>query len=582
MPKSADSHRKEFHSAEHKLPYNGGKVKVSRRLDGKLPCPCGSELHARYSFKKLTALARLPQHPLPAESPHADHNASDSNRLPPSSLSGSLPLANEPRTATSRFDTSSLTTSETSLASNGEDFDMDERGTYQGTGGLLRQAGVETVAEGEDEQGFGRGGYASEAGSDSDEGSGYQDEFPEAADEDHALDELDVGATSTTILAIEAHSVLSKFNVLVEPVYRLCICTECNKPVQFNHMHQHQWQTHYKGLNLPSELRLPSKTVLLSLLVAVGADRPQEVPCEGIPSIQGIETVLGYRCLNTGCGGAVFGNSRSLRRHHADAHPDVEVGYRQSIRVPCQPLSVFRKNLRYVEIIPDPEFKSLALLAIEQSASTCNLLENSEVFNVASNEREKNAVFAQSRWDELLEGVNIAALRKTISTPDLQAFTSFRRLRSVAREYYEEVSKSIPQIPVLVRRYIASSNPKSLAVPSDLKHKPFRRPQELKTIIEDAFRTAQFLAFLITTNQFPVDSFPVPLHPSLEAQLKTLARELEDDNCTISHLKETFHDSVWFLLSRPSDEYIRDELMCPFTRFLIAVNLKDSGAFVRA
>lgn len=101
-------------------------------------------------------------------------------------------------------------------------------------------------------------------------------------------------------------------------------------------------------------------------------------------------------------------------------------------------------------------------------------------------------------------------------------------------------------------------------------------------MIEDAYRTAQFVAFLITTNQFPVDSFPVPLHPSVEAQLKTLATELGDETCTISHLKNTFHESVWFILSRPSDEYIRHELMCPFTRFLIAVNLKQSGSFVRA
>ncbi|GAV98674.1 dna partial [Lentinula edodes] len=571
---TADSHRKEFHSAAHKLPHNGLKVKVSRRPDGKLPCPCGSELHARYSFKKLTALTRLRPHPLPEESPHADHDVTDSDTLPPSSHSNSVPFVDVPLIPTS----GSNNGASQALPSN--DIEMQKGCTGEGTGEPVRLNVVAIVAAGEDEEEFGGIGDRSTGGGDicgddqgSEEGSEYQDEPPETTSD---VNEMDIDSTSTHTTAAHAHSLLAKFNILVEPVYRLAICTECNRPVPFNHMREHQWQTHYKGLNLPSELRLPSKAVVLSLLGVLGADCPEEIPYEAIPRIQGIETVPGYRCLNTGCGGAVFGKSRSLRRHHAEAHSDVEVGNRQTIRVTCQPLSVFRKDLRYVEIIPDPKCKSKSLLSIEQSASACNLLENPEVFNTASNEREKNAVFAQSRWDELLEGVNIAALRQTISTPDLPTLASFKRLRLVAREYYEDVSKSIGQVPVLVRRYIASSNP------NDLKHKPFRRPQEVKTVIEDAYRTAQFVAFLITTHQFPVDSFPVPLHPSLQAQLKTLRTEVEDENCTISQLKETFHESVWLILSCPSDEYLRDELMCPFTRFLIAVNLKDSGAFVRA
>ncbi|KAJ3990756.1 hypothetical protein F5050DRAFT_1716640, partial [Lentinula boryana] len=68
-----ENHRKEFHSEEHKFPYNGKKVKTSRREDGKLPCPCGVELHARFSFKKLRALITRPgPHPGPHESPFPD------------------------------------------------------------------------------------------------------------------------------------------------------------------------------------------------------------------------------------------------------------------------------------------------------------------------------------------------------------------------------------------------------------------------------------------------------------------------------------------------------------------------------
>ncbi|KAH7880194.1 uncharacterized protein C8R40DRAFT_1079401, partial [Lentinula edodes] len=576
----------------------GIKVKVLRRLDGKLPCPCSSELHARYSFKKLTALTRLPQHPPPEESPHADHDIAGRDPLADSSLSNSPLSVDGPPASRSTLDPSTLSNTPTSPPFTADKIAMEEFNAPE----VTMEEVVEKGADGEYEVGsegisdgftcpsgtyegtscmiFSPGRFCSTKNSVDDQRSNdaseSEDDPPEIVDEEDETEAMDVDLPLTVVTPPQAHSLLAKFNIAVEPVYHLSICTECNKPVPFDHIRQHQWMRHYKGLNLPFELRLPKKIDILSMLVLLGADRPEAVPHEAVPRIQGIETIQGYRCLNEGCSGAVFWKSRSLRRHHTDVHPDVEVGNRQSIRVCCQPLSVFRKNLRYVEIIPDPEIKSLALLAIEHSASTCNLLETSQVFNVTSNEREKNAVFAQSRWDELLEGVNITDLRKTISTPASHALTTFERLRSVAREYYEEVSKSISQIPVLVRRYIASSNP------NDLKHKPFRRPQEVKTVIEDAYRTAQFVAFLITTNQFPVDSFPVPLHPSLEAQLKTLATELADETCSISHLKNTFHETVWYILSRPSDEYIRHELMCPFTRFLIAVNLKQSGSFVRA
>ncbi|KAH7868512.1 uncharacterized protein C8R40DRAFT_1074735 [Lentinula edodes] len=589
---NTESHRKEYHSTEHKLLYNGIKVKVSRQPEGKLPCPCGSERHARYSFKKLTALTRLPQHPLPDESPHPDHDIAGSNTSPTSlsslpttsSLSVSLATVAASLASTSHSDPSTLSTSASLLACDVEDekdVEMEEGDAPERAGDLMSEDVFEKVDGGEDEEerggvgdDFTSAGGASEDDQGSDKGSEYEDEPPESTNGEndmeglHADDDLALVDAEIPKSEQQALNYLARFNIIVEPAYRLTICTECNKPTLFAHVRSHQWEKHYKGLVLPSELRLPSKYELRQCLVLLGADQPRPVPQHPISRIQGIEIADGFKCAVLGCVNAVFGSSRSLRRHQLEVHTNVQPGDRKSVRVPCQPLSVFRKDLRYVEVVPEPQYKSLVLRSIEQAADSCKLLEHSDIFSVTSNEREKNAVFAQTRWDQLLEGVNITHLRQSISTPERHSFQSFERLRAVAREYYEEVSKKLPNLPILVR--------------SDLKHKPFRRPQELKTVIEDAHRTAQFVAFLITTNKTPVDSFPVPLHSSLRTQLKTFTKELEDENSTISHLKDTFHESVWMILSRPSDEYIRNELMCPFTRFLIAVNLKDSGAFVRA
>ncbi|KAJ3809497.1 hypothetical protein F5876DRAFT_66404, partial [Lentinula aff. lateritia] len=146
---TGEAHRKEYHSTAHSFRYQGIKVKVFRRLDGKLPCPCRSELHARYSFKKLTALTRLPQHPLPEESPHADHDIAGRDPLPDSSFSNSGPSVHGPLAPTSSFDPSTLSTRPTSPALDAEKSEMAEPDAHE----VRKEWWVEKVAESEYEGG---------------------------------------------------------------------------------------------------------------------------------------------------------------------------------------------------------------------------------------------------------------------------------------------------------------------------------------------------------------------------------------------------------------------------------------------
>ncbi|KAJ3858115.1 hypothetical protein EV359DRAFT_88233 [Lentinula novae-zelandiae] len=67
------NHRAEYHSLGHGFIYLGTLVRVNRRSDGKIPCPCGLESHSRYSFKKLTALNKQNPHPGPEALEWSDH-----------------------------------------------------------------------------------------------------------------------------------------------------------------------------------------------------------------------------------------------------------------------------------------------------------------------------------------------------------------------------------------------------------------------------------------------------------------------------------------------------------------------------
>ncbi|KAJ4478863.1 hypothetical protein C8J55DRAFT_561225 [Lentinula edodes] len=153
-----ESHRKEFHSVEHRFSYNGQKVKVSRRADGKLPCPCGSETHARYSFKKLTSLTRLLRHPFAHESPHPDHRLDGliSAKDPFSStpVDSSMSITSQPLDCTSHSPASRsrYTPASTSTIPQDEDFPsaMDIEAVKEVRGGWSKRRASEASVDVED------------------------------------------------------------------------------------------------------------------------------------------------------------------------------------------------------------------------------------------------------------------------------------------------------------------------------------------------------------------------------------------------------------------------------------------------
>ncbi|KAJ3879204.1 hypothetical protein F5051DRAFT_438943 [Lentinula edodes] len=592
------NHRAEYHSLGHGFNYLGTVVRVHRRGDGKIPCPCGDESHARYSFKKLTALNKQLPHPGPEASEWSDHPLdTTANPPPPPPSSSPIPASphiehaasfssHDPQRSSQQHSPAEATLSPPpNLPGFALETPQGSDMSQEGSEGVPRiddnverldlGTGVEIEVNEDIEMRDGVGELVEDGDSTGDEGSSEEEEL---SDDD--AQQTDDSMAIDGVPRQDATNSLARFNTLVEPAYRLVVCMECAIPVRMDDMHTHQKTKHFKNLHLPQELKLPSRAEFRSLAVALDADKPIAVPIGPIPRIRGVQIVQGLKCAILGCVGAVFGvsqgKSRPLQRHQLRDHPEVAIADRRSVAVSCHPLSSSRKDRRFIEVLSSTNSSSRSQHHIEEAAYSCSLLEHEQVFTVASNDREKNAVFAQSRWDEVLDGVNLTSLMATISSSKRDAFLSFKRLKAMTREYYKEVTERLPMLPVLTRRYLLSSSS------SNLKYQPFRRPQDLKTIIEDSDRTAQFIAFLIVHINSPVDSFPIPLHPEVKAHLQTLSHILLNESTPDSELGNAIHEAVWLILSRPSDQYIQNELMCPFTRFIIAATLNESGTFVRA
>ncbi|KAK1234421.1 hypothetical protein PQX77_002380 [Marasmius sp. AFHP31] len=350
---------------------------------------------------------------------------------------------------------------------------------------------------------------------------------------------MDVDEDTTDERKGEAVSALRTWGIAIEPTYHLIICIQLN--IQSTVMHQVNFA--YPRFHNPSSSQ------------NTGCFLPFRDPCWMCRTFKG----------------------HKENPHWRSDHKSVPTSERSHTRVDCQQFGSLPDKVTYVKIHSIIPVTSAARQQMRSFAEKHDLFNPSEVFNVSDNSGHENPVFSQTKWARVLQDVHMGQLRSSALPADVDNEKSLERLRLGLRSYYEEAVEVLPSLPILTRRYLHSSNPES-----DLKSQPFRQPQEHKTILKDSDCIARFLSFLIRTHHDPIDNFPVVLHPEAHQLLDSLVEKLEDSMSNEEELKVLLHDVVWKILSTPSDEFRRDELMCPFTRFLIAVHVVDNhGTFAK-
>lgn len=123
----------------------------------------------------------------------------------------------------------------------------------------------------------------------------------------------------------------------------------------------------------------------------------------------------------------------------------------------------------------------------------------------------------------------------------------------------------------------------------ELKQIPFRHPQELGTLERNADYAATFLVFLLKHQLNPNSQYSVVIHPQTFQCLNVvnqLAIAISKENISDEKLQQLvlpIHEAMWSILRHSPLEANEDEMMDPFTRFLIASCLQDDfGTFLKA
>ncbi|KAE9382935.1 hypothetical protein BT96DRAFT_1009846 [Gymnopus androsaceus JB14] len=536
------NHAMLYHSKRHKIMFEGKSYEIVVRPDGKTPCPCGKEGHARYKWALVLQMCKLESHPDEDDQTYAD--------IAPQV---SVPLANDLEVATPPQPPllPDIATSSKSELPVGEDFMQ-----------------VDTTLEGDepiDSNDNHLNGQSEDVEEDEDDDY-ISDEEEEPLVEDFPMSSLDASVLSGQSEE-EIRSWLAVYGIMVDSLHRMIICVECGGVAQFHEIVPHKHKSHFSNstFTLP-ETRLPPAEKILAAIASLGGSEPSRPdPANGpFSPIPGVEVVSkGRKCTVDGCVGRVFPHQRRLREHQQLDHPELPVHKRSRDIVPCQALSLFRgKNRIFIEVT-EPELPVFdGLSQFRDAADKMDLFAVDAIYVQAEHESEKGPVLSQTRWDELLVDVDFRSLRRTAQFEYLSRQADFARLYPAVKSYFAEIVPRISSLPVLTRRYVL--DPRA-AVP---QNKPFRAPQEASTVLRYSVQISNFLGFLITHLIHPLANFPVPLHSTVQTALHELLSNLRLESVLQSELQALIHRALWLLLEHPSMEYLRNDRMCPFTRFL--------------
>ncbi|KAJ3739128.1 hypothetical protein DFH05DRAFT_1595951 [Lentinula detonsa] len=383
--KDALDHKLSYHSTSHDIKYRGSTVRIGRRSDGKIPCPCGDEKHSRYNWRMVYRMcqSRKTGHPDPDDQTWADIPAQLQAQVNITTWTWkSIPLYLLKKYAH-----------------------------------LWNKMQLIMLIE-----------KLSVYGSDGEE---------EPASENEQPMDVDPGTSSFSNQPSDStREYLAQYGIGVDPIYHLVICLECEGIADVDTIVAHRKADLARGSLKLTKTRLPPTSDILDAISSLSVTKSRRPhPSEGpIVPISGVCVSDGLKCIVPGCTGKVFSGSRLMRKHQEEDHPDLAVASRTRVKVKCQALCLFHNAKRkYIEVFSKEEPAFDGFDQLQKVADGCGLFTVEAVYTPASGEREKPSVLAQTRWDDLVAGVDLPALISSASPAEHAKSKPFVNLRALAR-----------------------------------------------------------------------------------------------------------------------------------------------------
>jgi hypothetical protein len=254
---------------------------------------------------------------------------------------------------------------------------------------------------------------------------------------------------------------LEKRGILVEDRYNLTICVDCNACIKHDAIYGHRHARH-SHLKLDFD-RLGPKTSLINHLENLGAHCPRSLPPTLSSPLPVIPVIKAFRCAIPGCvDSKIFRTKKHFSAHCREQHPKVPRQHRLHTKPYAQRIGQFRGGVYYVEVI-EPSLQEVhpKVEEILRHSTDLGIGVKGETYNALPNVRGKTEFLAQTKWDLILEDVNLSQLRLMVAPPNPTCDFIHIRLRDIVRQYYQDIAERLEvMLPCLVLRYLHSTNPK--------------------------------------------------------------------------------------------------------------------------
>lgn len=170
------------------------------------------------------------------------------------------------------------------------------------------------------------------------------------------IDDIPTINSDSAIVEETNHRLLG-YLLRVDPNYNRIICLICYSLVPFQRIHAHAHK-HTQETNhfLPPERRIPSQEILQDLFWRLNAHQPLSLGNAPIPPFEGIPVTVEYQCMLPEClkENIIFSEKKRIFIHFNQHHPSYTIHDQPIKEVLCQPLSTYKNERVYQEVIYMP------------------------------------------------------------------------------------------------------------------------------------------------------------------------------------------------------------------------------------
>jgi Orsellinic acid/F9775 biosynthesis cluster protein D len=264
--------------------------------------------------------------------------------------------------------------------------------------------------------------------------------------------EVEEEEKASEIMSDVGMDVLNPIPIRVDGLYNLVVCTDCGIGLPYEWVsghfrHQHRIKKSMEELNKVLDLEQDTMTLeeAMDWIKSIWVARA----VQGIPVHEGLKCTKCMYCVK---------ETQGTRNHFTQKHKGLKMkDYTEKCKVQC----IFKGILKKYIQIEEPEGMEMDVQGDSDWITAVNQEFGESIANIKvasgrhrSNLRLMNAFIAKTRWDSLVENMDMEVIVKMAAMPMVNR--NLHKVILCGRRYIHKVCKDLDQGSIIVKRLLMS------------------------------------------------------------------------------------------------------------------------------